>query len=536
MFSIRAKTTLLTVCAISVTVTIAALLSVTAVRRIGTSSSEQILTLLCETGQKGLNGYFQSVEQSVEMIASFIESDVEELEPGQLEGHIDRVRAVCQKMVERTTGVLTCYYRIDPAVSAAQKGFWYISDDDGGFWEHEVTDITLYDTADTSQLVWFTVPKATGQAVWLPPYVTENLNVRVVSYNVPIYQGERFLGVIGIEIAYSTLAEQVQNIRLYENGYAFLLDAGGNMIYHPHLEASGPDRLAVPEHLMDENPYVTYTWDETEKLAVWRPLHNGMRLYVTVPMAEINENWQRLTGGIFAVFLLLLAVFALLTMQLTGFVTRPLLRLTEAARQLGEGNYDVHLDYRGNDEVGVLTRAFNQLVCDLKVYISDLNDLAYADALTSVHNKGSYDIYLRNLEARVREGSAAFAIGVFDCDNLKSINDRYGHEKGDIYLKTASSLICKVFQHSPVFRTGGDEFTVILENDDYRQRAELKHAFETESERISAGTEVKWEQVHVSMGIAVYDPQTDETAGDVVRRADKRMYENKRRRKKNAPV
>ena len=125
----------------------------------------------------------------------------------------------------------------------------------------------------------------------------------------------------------------------------------------------------------------------------------------------------------------------------------------------------------------------------------------------------------------------AFAVGVFDCDDLKLINDRYGHEKGDIYLRTASRLICRVFQHSPVFRIGGDEFSVVLQNDDFRNRDELVRQFNEGMERSCILTENRWEQVHLSMGIAVYDPDSDHHVNDVVRRADRIMYENKRQRK-----
>ena len=68
MFSIRAKITLLTVCAIIVTMLTATFLGVTSVKKIGDSSSQQILQLLCETGKMNLDSYFQSVEQGVERI------------------------------------------------------------------------------------------------------------------------------------------------------------------------------------------------------------------------------------------------------------------------------------------------------------------------------------------------------------------------------------------------------------------------------------------------------------------------------------
>ena len=99
-------------------------------------------------------------------------------------------------------------------------------------------------------------------------------------------------------------------------------------------------------------------------------------------------------------------------------------------------------------------------------------------------------------------------------------------------LFRSSRVICRVFQHSPVFRIGGDEFSVILRNEDYQNRQALVRQLERMKAEITAATENKWEQVHMSMGIAVYDPQDDRTVNDVARRADEIMYENKRSRKK----
>ena len=220
-------------------------------------------------------------------------------------------------------------------------------------------------------------------------------------------------------------------------------------------------------------------------------------------------------------------------MYYTRRITRPLETLTEAARQVNEGNYDFTLDYDGNDEIGKLTGTFRLLVDHVKEHISDLSQRVYVDALTSVRNKGAFSATLEELQGEVDSHvpHLAFAIGVFDCDNLKRINDRYGHDKGDLYLKTACRLICRVFQHSPVFRIGGDEFAVVLKNEDYERRVELKDLFERSAEEINTTAANEWEQVHVAMGVADYDPQADAYVIDVVRRADKTMYTNKRERK-----
>jgi diguanylate cyclase (GGDEF)-like protein len=129
------------------------------------------------------------------------------------------------------------------------------------------------------------------------------------------------------------------------------------------------------------------------------------------------------------------------------------------------------------------------------------------------------------------EGVLTFAIGVFDCDNLKYINDTYGHDKGDVYLTNASKLICRIFKHSPVFRIGGDEFAVILQGDDLNAREELLAEFRKIRAEICQAAENDWEQVNVTLGIAVYDSENDPAVIDVARRADQQMYENKRIRK-----
>ena len=537
MKSLRTRLTLLTICIIILVVISMALISIVFIRTNEKQRSNQLLLLLCETGERNLDYYFDSVQKSVRRVAAYVESDLDGLEDGQLERHMERVRKKFDEMASKTNGVLTYYYRIDPAVSGNVKGFWYMDLDGEGFVEHEVTDITLYDTEDTSKLVWFTVPKYEGEPVWLPPYITDNLGKRVISYNVPIYWRGRFVGVVGIEIDYTTMAEQVESIRLYGNGYAFLSDADGNIFFHPKIDVSQmteETKPVLPYDAVAKNTFIRYTYDGVEKIAAWLPLSNGMRLNVAVPVSETEGEWERLVGNYLVFAAIVLVAASILTMFYTRRVTRPLVQLTEAAEQIDKGNYDYDLNYDRDDEVGRLTNTFKRLSGHMKDHISDLNKRAYVDALTSVRNKGAYTTYIEDMQKRMDEGGSqemAFAVGVFDCDNLKRINDRYGHEKGDVYLKTASRLICHVFQHSPVFRIGGDEFSVILQNADYENREVLVEQFKAGMAEISASAKHEWEEAHIAMGIAVYDSQRDRSVNDVIRRADEGMYENKRGRK-----
>jgi len=541
MHSLRTRITITMLCLILVILAVVTLLSAIFIRRTESHKSDQLLLMLCESGEQSLNYYFDSVQNSVLRISAFVEEDLDGLDDEQLARHMENAREYFSMMASKTKGVLTYYYRIDPSVSQTVKGFWYIDLDGDGFIEHEVTDITRYDVEDTSKLVWFTVPKHEGKPIWLAPYITDNLDVRVISYDAPVYWKGQFIGVVGIEVDYSTMAAEVNGIRPYDKGYAFLGDEDGNLFYHPHIDVTDPSsdgKYEIPARAADAGDFIRYTYDGVKKIAVWRPLSNGMRLYVTAPVSETEGDWQGLILNIAISATFVLIAASIFLMIYTRRITRPLEQLKEAAEQVDCGNYDFALPYDGDDELGRLTRSFRTLSDNVKVHISNLNGQVYSDALTHVKNKGAFSIALEELQEQIDHGEKApeFAIGVFDCDFLKVINDRYGHVKGDIYLKTACSTICEVFKHCPVFRIGGDEFAVIIQNADYSNMESLMERFDEAADSINESSVEQWKKVWVSKGFAVFRPSKDSTAISVMQRADKLMYENKKDRKEHGKI
>lgn len=164
-----------------------------------------------------------------------------------------------------------------------------------------------------------------------------------------------------------------------------------------------------------------------------------------------------------------------------------------------------------------------------KKQLKDLNQRVNYDALTSVRNKGAFTEYIDNVQASISNGeSFGVAVSIFDCNDLKKINDVYGHEKGDEYIKNACHFICTTFRRSAVFRIGGDEFAAVLMNEDFANRDHLTDIFTNEQEAISADATDPWNQLHIAMGLAVFSPDTDKSLHDTINRADEIMYKNKR--------
>lgn len=164
-----------------------------------------------------------------------------------------------------------------------------------------------------------------------------------------------------------------------------------------------------------------------------------------------------------------------------------------------------------------------------KEELKSVTQIAYTDALTGVKSKHAY----LEAEERLDQGIAdhtvtEFAMVLFDLNNLKGINDNLGHEIGDRYIKEACSIICKRFQHSPVYRIGGDEFVAVLEGSDYDNRRALLAAFEKQMDaHLAQG------KIAVASGCATFDPSVDRSAHSVLEQADSKMYQRKKRMKES---
>ena len=155
------------------------------------------------------------------------------------------------------------------------------------------------------------------------------------------------------------------------------------------------------------------------------------------------------------------------------------------------------------------------------------NEKAYRDEMTGVKNKSAYKDFEANLQNSIEtDADVEFAVAVCDINGLKEINDHKGHIEGDEYIKSAAQIICHNWEHSPVFRIGGDEFAVIMQGSDYQDRARLlEHMKRRVMENLENG------KVTVAVGASDFVPGADLSVADVFSRADELMYQDKARLK-----
>ncbi|MBR3019478.1 MAG: GGDEF domain-containing protein [Clostridia bacterium] len=199
-------------------------------------------------------------------------------------------------------------------------------------------------------------------------------------------------------------------------------------------------------------------------------------------------------------------------------------------------------EIQANNEIKTLSDAVVKMSEDMRDYVSDIisaekkaanmQELANRDALTSIRNKTAYDNEIKRIEVKIEDGETAFGLAVVDLNYLKKINDTYGHDKGNIAIRKLCQTVCSIFDHSPIFRIGGDEFAIILRGHDYEHYDELLARFNGEIEKMAADDTLQpWEKISAAIGAAFYDPAVDENTDSLFRRADHVMYDRKKEMK-----
>ena len=300
-------------------------------------------------------------------------------------------------------------------------------------------------------------------------------------------------------------------------------------------------------------PYITntepYGWLVTAGVPVYTA-DGRIACYavVDISMDQIRAQQSRFT---LISSLVLAALTALISLIAIWVVNREILKpinlLSNAAANYSarpeDSNELDNLPIKSKDEIQLLYTSLLKMAHNTRSYIESLketrqvltetrreademNELALRDPLTGVGSKLAYDRQVTKLTEELRRGEARFGIVMIDMNDLKKLNDTYGHERGNIAIRRTCAVICEVFAHSPVYRFGGDEFIVIVKDRDYDHIGELVEQFRSLAQA-SGGQ--PWEKVDASIGYALYDGE--DTVDDVFRKADYRMYEQKKEMK-----
>jgi len=407
---------------------------------------------------------------------------------------------------------------------------------------------------DPRQRPWYAAGRTATGATWTSIYIdfrTKEL-VATRARRVPTASGA-LGGVVATDVSLQSLSEFVRSLPLSKNGIAFVAEPDGNLIATSRGSflsrgeggkverlnaARSDDALLVATHqavqgLMQQSDDSSRTRagkiegpDGSAVQVAYARIRDKAGLDWVIAVAVPRSDYlHRITDNLYqTIVLALLAVAAVVGVGMISLnvVSRDLKKLSQAARQMGEGDFNAPLGIERRDEIGDLAQSFTAMKQRLST-----------DRLTGLANR---EAMLRHIDERLalqrRSGDAQQSAVLFaDVDRFKEVNDRFGHDAGDkVLIELAQRLESQLREDDLVARWSGDEFVVLLsgiadEADGLRVVDKLKAVLAQPLNSLPADAGVV---VGVSIGLAMY-PRDGQDVATLVRHADAAMYRDKPR-------
>jgi len=175
------------------------------------------------------------------------------------------------------------------------------------------------------------------------------------------------------------------------------------------------------------------------------------------------------------------------------------------------------------------TKELDRMMRELHMSNVRLRTASSIDTLTGVMNRYAVEQYIEEKWHDCAEQSSDFCIGFVDADHFKSVNDTYGHDTGDICLKQLATMLTNSLTYTDMraARYGGEEFIVVAPGTTAKQLSNVLESFRAILETTPIQDGDTQFTVTVSVGIASVRVTTTNSAREIIKQADKALYQAK---------
>jgi len=250
----------------------------------------------------------------------------------------------------------------------------------------------------------------------------------------------------------------------------------------------------------------------------------------------INEYlWQLITSFMSQTTIIILLLASIFFWLFSRLIHRPLVSVIQYLQLLKDNPETLQKPQKTSypvKEFGEINQSIYQFHHELQhaqIQLNEQNALLWTqsrrDGLTNVFNRRAFDeAWLQAL----KQPHHLFAFVLFDCDFFKALNDTYGHGVGDEVIRISAQTISENLpNHLPVYRIGGDEFVVMIENHDATQVKDIvKHCLTALTNYSFSQIAIR-EKLSFSVGVSMISPDIDYPLTDLPRQADIAMYKAK---------
>ncbi|MGF7059420.1 methyl-accepting chemotaxis protein [Brassicibacter mesophilus] len=332
-----------------------------------------------------------SIESSIDSVANNVVAsfDMQQFnaDPSNyINQYKNMISPVVKKTAETLDGAQGVYILFDPALTNEAHEVWYADMvGNGSYTSQQVTELSDYNI-DNEDMAYYYEPIRSNRPVWSDPYIDSALNINMVSYTQPLYKDGILLGVVGIDIKIEDIKKTIENMKIYDNGYAFLLNDKYDFLIHQtlthedNLNTIEDGKLKYITDIINENDtgIVEYKLKGDDKVLSYAKLNNGWILAIAPPLDEVFAPVNNLRNSIFVIEVFGIILFILISLFIGKSISKPVIKVTELINKTA--NFDLTYDseaeklLKNKDETGTMAKSMLVLRNSLRDLTKELNE------------------------------------------------------------------------------------------------------------------------------------------------------------------
>lgn len=316
------------------------------------NETQNISSILVDEIERSINNQFDTYSKSIDYLGKddvLVSSDFGDVQ------YETKVSNILEKYIESYSGADYAYI---------------------GF---ENEEFIVYPFADVSfnpkERVWYKEAVAAKGTVWTSPYTDDATKQTVITAASPVYDGDKLIGVIGIDFNITDLRETLLGIKIGNTGSLILTDSENTIIVHENEELIGQkisNKKILEEINKNGDGKFEYTDVDTEKFAVYETLDSlGWKVIVNMNMIEISSKAAPMSYLVSIVGLISAVIALFISIAFSNALIRKVKKLASVMNNSKTGDLKGRFSYKGRDEINELGNDFNEMMDSISELISN---------------------------------------------------------------------------------------------------------------------------------------------------------------------
>lgn len=355
-------------CVILAAVAVGTISTKVAVEEINKEATDK-LGAMTQQYASDINRQYEQLESLAESISSYIGGTYEAIrlsDKAYNKAYMRKLGGYLQRVTELHPEVQSMYAYSNFEKQEAIAGSWYSNGK-----AVEINDAEEYQNYlnRTENWEWYYQTEAAGKAIWLDPFYKEVFDKTCVSRCEPVYVDERFVGMIGVDVDFAHISDMIQQVQLYDTGYAFLLDTKQRFLVHDsYTVADDLDSVGytgLKEDLANNDTgVVEMSLDGRQCLISYTTLDNGYTLVLCAPMSEVQSGIATMQRSCVIVILVVSLFVCIIAFLIGSAISNPLKKMVIDLKKMQESDFTgkEYLKFTSKkNEIGKIAKAIAQV-------------------------------------------------------------------------------------------------------------------------------------------------------------------------------